>query len=671
MKVQYSYLKNFLNIDLTQEQLAEVFTKVGFECEIDGPIIDFDITPNRGDVLSLRGLQREFHAHLSQKLKDKLSYKKLKFEKDKTVINKIDKTGCGNYHLMKIIGLSSIKNLDSEKKDFLSAAGVPLISPLVDLGNYVMLEIGAPMHVFDLDLLDLPINVLFNFDNEPFQIIGGDLKNLEDSSLTIQDQKGVQAVAGIIGGEKTSVSKNTTSIAVEAAFFHPDKIVNQARQYGLATDASHRFERGVDPAIQKQALERFLFLLDDIAKYDAVKGVEGSSQALKAKFVPLSIERFNNFSGLMLTAKTISSLLENLGFALNSTNKKNLSFKVPSHRFDISLEEDLYEEILRCYGYDKIPINSPKRGPVPPKNKISLTSDLKTGLVYGGFKELMHMPFVSEENFMKLNSHSNKPAELLNPINENESLMRHSLFEGLFSAINLNVKKGYSSLKVFESGNVFHKRGDHFIQHHHISGIVYHHEPQKSWNSKAIPYDFYSFKAEIYKLLRTLDIDDLRLEANSDIKAFNLNSMDIFSGKKKIGAFGEIDLAVTQKLIKNTAFGFEFYPKEILHTSKVIELKPISKFPSSTRDINILISKSYTYDDIQVKLSRSKINYLHTFNLANTFEGKGIPDGFISLTMRFIFQSNDRSLIDSDVSQSIKRIIRIMGKSFQAKVRDQ
>ena len=130
------------------------------------------------------------------------------------VINKIDKTGCGNYHLMKIIGLSSIKNLDSEKKDFLSAAGVPLISPLVDLGNYVMLEIGAPMHVFDLDLLDLPINVFFNFDNEPFQIIGGDLKNLEDSSLTIQDQKGVQAVAGIIGGETNCPDSTITSSIV-------------------------------------------------------------------------------------------------------------------------------------------------------------------------------------------------------------------------------------------------------------------------------------------------------------------------------------------------------------------------------------------------------------------------------------------------------------------------
>ena len=258
----------------------------------------------------------------------------------------------------------------------------------------------------------------------------------------------------------------------------------------------------------------------------------------------------------MLTAKTISSLLQNLGFDLKSTNKKNLSFEVPSHRFDISLEEDLYEEILRCYGYDNIPINPPKRGPIRSKNKISITSALKTGLVFGGFKELMHMPFVSEENFMKLNSHSRKPAELLNPINENEPMMRNSLFEGLFSAINLNVKKGYSSLKVFESGNVFHSRGNNFIQHEHISGIVYHHEPQKSWDSKVISYDFYSFKAEIYKLLLTLGVDNLQLEPNSNIKAFNFNSMNILSGKKVIGALGEIDLAVTHKLIKNTAFGF-------------------------------------------------------------------------------------------------------------------
>ena len=669
MKVQYSYLKSFLSTHLTQEELADVFTKVGFECELDGPIIDFDITPNRGDALSLRGLKREFHADQFKKLKDTLSYKKLKFKKDKTVINKIDQTGCGNYHLMTIKGLSSIKNLDIKKRNFLSAAGVPLISPLVDLGNYVMLEIGAPMHVFDLDLLDLPINVLFNFNNEPFQIIGGDFKNIENSSLTILDQKGVQAVAGIIGGEETSVSKNTTNIAVEAAFFHPDKIVNQARKYGLATDASHRFERGVDPLIQKKALERFLFLLDDIAEYDSVKCTEGNSPALKSKFVPISIERFNNFSGLMLTAKTISSYLENLGFDLKSTNKKNLSFEVPSHRFDISLEEDLYEEILRCYGYDNIPINPPKPGPIRSKNKISITAALKAGLVFGGFKELMHMPFVSEETFMKLNTHSRKPAELLNPINENEPMMRHNLFDGLFSALNFNVKKGYSSLKVFESGNVFHKRGNNFIQHAHISGIVYHHEPQKRWDSKVIPYDFYSFKGEIYKLLQTLGVDDLRLESNSANKAFNLNSMDIFSGKKAIGSLGEVDLEVTKKLIKNTAFGFELYPEEISCNSMVFDLKPISKFPSSTRDINILINKSHTYMDVQKILTNAPINFLNNFALVNTFEGKGIPDGFISMTLSFILQSADKSLKDSEINDSMNQVLCILKKSLKVEIR--
>ena len=669
MKVQYSYLKNFLTTTKPIAKLADAFTKVGFECEEDGSSIDFDITPNRGDALSLRGLQREYDALQSKKLKDTLPYKKLVFKKDKTVINKIDKTGCGNYHLMTIAGISSIKNLDVKKRAFLSAAGIPLISPLVDLGNYVMLEIGSPMHVFDLDLLDLPINILFQSNNEPFQIIGGDLKNLESSSLTIQDQQGVQAVAGIIGGEKTSVSKNTINIAVEAAFFYPDKIVNEARKYGLATDASHRFERGVDPTIQKKALERFIFLLDDIAEYDSVKCFEGDSQTVKSNVVPLSIERFNQFSGLTLTPKTISSLLKNLGFTLNSTNKKNLSFSVPSHRFDISLEEDLYEEILRCYGYDKIPVNKPKPGPIPLKNNISIESELKTGLVFGGFTELMHMPFVSEENFTKLNSKTKKPAQLLNPINENEPMMRGSLFEGLFSAINLNVKKGHLSLKVFESGNVFHKSGNDFVQHGHISGIVYYHEPQKRWDSTVIPYDFYSFKAELYKLLQTLGVDNLRLEPNSDNRAFNLNSMVIFSGKKAIGALGEINLAVTQKLIKNTAFGFELYPEEILCRSKTIELKPISKFPSSTRDINILISKSHTYQMVEKTLNAGSISFLNNFALVNTFEGKGIPDGLISMTLSFTFQSSKKSLKDSEINDSMTHVLRVLKKSLGADIR--
>ena len=670
MKIQYSYLKSFLPTDLSQIKLADVFTKVGFECELDGAMIDFDITPNRGDVLSLRGLQREFHAHQSKKLKDHLAYSKLSFKKDKMVIDKINHEACGNYNLMSIRGVSSIRSLDTKKQRFLLAAGVPLISPLVDLGNYVMLEMGTPMHIFDLDRLALPINVLFPaIRNSSLQVIGGEQKNIDISSLTIQDQEGIQALAGIIGGDKTSVSKQTKNIAVEAAFFYPEKIMNQARKYGLATDASHRFERGVDPELQKQALARFLFLLSDVAKYDSMECFEGSSKLFKTQYIFLSAAKFNSFSGLALSDKQIQNILKNLGFDCELSGNKKMRFKVPSHRFDIGLEEDLYEEILRCYGYDNVPITPPKPGPSIAKKEISIASELKSGLVFSGFKELMHIPFVSEETFSKLNGNSWAPAELLNPINANEPFMRGSLFGALFSAVHLNLKKGHSAIKVFELGNVFHKAASGFNQEKHLAGIIYHHELQSSWSSQASQYNFYSVKAEILKLLDTLGIHGLSLSANSSDTVFNVNSMDIFVGKKKIGAFGEIDIAVTQKLIKNPAFGFELYPDNMSNKPKNIKLIPTSKFPLSTRDMNILISKSIEYAEIDRILAKGKIKFLNAFSLTNTFEGKGIPNGFISMTFRFTFQSNNKSLTESEINDSMDHAFNLLSKAVKAEIR--
>ncbi|MDB9934932.1 phenylalanine--tRNA ligase subunit beta [Gammaproteobacteria bacterium] len=670
MKVQYSFLKDYLSTDLSQSKLADVFTKVGFECESDGSIIDFDITPNRGDVLSLRGLQREFQAQQSKVFKDKWHYKTLTFKKDKTIINKIDKSGCGNYQLMLVRGLHSVKVLDKKKRNFLSAAGVPLIHPLVDLGNYVMLEMGTPMHVFDLDHLELPLNIAFPASKKnSFQAIGGDTKIVEPSSLTIQDQKGIQAIAGIIGGHESSVSKNTKNVAVEAAFFNPDTIANQARKYGLATDASHRFERGVDPALQQKALARFLFLLKEAAQYDSIDCYEGSSVKLKPRAISLNVERFNNFSGLSLSAKKIRLFLETLGFTSSPTKTDHLKFHIPSHRFDMELEEDLYEEILRCYGYDNIPINPPKSGPIAKATDYSVSEKLKGGLVFGGFQELMHMPFVSTATFNALNSNDWSPAELSNPINENESLMRGSLFGSLFSAINLNVKKGYSAIKFFEHGNVFHKVKNGFAQESNISGLIYFHESQKTWSDKSLQYDFYSLKAEVLKLLETLRVHSIQLVPNSSSTIFTTNAMDIFAGKKKIGMLGEINPTATQKLIKNPAFGFEIYPERISTKSSTLKLKPVSKFPSSSRDLNILINQSYLYAEIETVLLNSKIKFLHSLALANTFEGQGIPDGSISLTLRFMFQSPVKSLKESEINTSMDKAFHLLNKAFKAKIR--
>ncbi len=670
MKIQYSYLKNFLNTKLSKNRLVDVFTQVGFECESVGDVIEFDITPNRGDVLSLKGLEREFYAYQGTKSKKKLETSKLNLTKDHKVISQIDVSGCGNYHLMLIKDLQKIKNLDAKKRSFIESAGVPLIHPLVDLGNYVMLEIGAPMHVFDLDKLDLPINVQFpKSNNNSLEVIGGDVKDIQLSSLTIQDQSGIQAIAGIIGADRSSVSSNTSNIAVEAAFFKQETIVNQARKYGLATDASHRFERGVDPEIQQLALERYLFLLNQIATYDSVELFHSQSKKAKKKNVHLNIKRFNNFSGLSMKARQASLILKNLGFDIVTNNSKSLVFNIPSHRFDICLEEDLYEELLRCYGYDNIPISKPKAGPIIKNKENDALEKLRLGFVYAGFKELMHMPFVSKESFKQLNSKDWTAAELQNPINENEPFLRGSLFRSLFSAVNNNVKKGYTSIKVFEAGNVFKKEKIGFGQSLHLSGIIYKHESYQGWNQKKFIYDFFSLKAEILKLLQTLGIQNAKFLKAKSLSPFNDNALDIFVGKQKIGIIGEIDISITEKLIKKAAFGFEIYPEKISLFFKNPRIKKTSKFPLSTRDINIVTDKSIAYQEVENLITKGAIKHLTSFHLIDTFEGKDIPKGFVSMTLRFIFQSNAKSLLESEINGSMQMILKLLEKRLNAKIR--
>ena len=670
MKIQYSYLKNFLNTKLSQKKLSDVFTQVGFECEIEGDLIEFDITPNRGDVLSLKGLEREFYAYQSTKHSRKLETSSLKPIKDRTVIDQIDASGCGNYHLMLVQGLQKIKNLDAKKLSFIESAGISLINPLVDLGNYVMLEIGAPMHVFDLDKLALPINVRFPKENNTsVTVIGGDVKDVRSSSLTIQDQSGIQAIAGIIGSEQSSVSSNTTNIAVEAAFFRPEVIVNQARKYGLATDASHRFERGVDPEIQKLALERYLFLLNQIAEYDSVALYCSYSKKTKKKNVKLDIERFNKFSGISMKANQAILILKNLGFKLHTRSEKNFTFNIPSHRFDISLEEDLYEELLRSFGYDNIPISKPSAGPIIKNRQDNVLDYLRLGFVHSGFKELMHMPFVSRESFQQLNSNNWIAAELLNPINESEPLLRGNLFRPLFAAINSNVKKGYTSIKVFEAGNVFRKERNSFTQSLHLSGMIYHHEPQQTWSHKELAYDFYSLKAEISKLLQTLGMQNIEFQKASSFMPFNENALDVFIGKYKIAVIGEIDLSVTEKLVKKKAYGFVIYPEKISLVSINPKIVKTSKFPLSTRDINIVLDKSISYEEVERSISQGAIKHLTSFNLINTFEGKDIPKGSVSMTLRFTFQSNAKSLLESEINRSMQMTLKVLEERLNAKIR--
>jgi len=383
----------------------------------------------------------------------------------------------------------------------------------------------------------------------------------------------------------------------------------------------------------------------------------------------LDVARFNKFSGLSLKVSTGILILKNLGFKVHARSEKNVTFKIPSHRFDISLEEDLYEELLRSYGYDNIPISKPKAGPITNNKQSHALGNLRLGLVHSGYKELMHMPFVSRESFHQLNSNNWTPAELQNPINENEPLLRGSLFRSLFAAVNSNVKKGHTSIKVFEAGNVFKKEKSGFTQSLHLSGIIYHHEPQQTWSQKELTYDFFSLKAEISKLLQTLGMQNIELQKASSLAPFNENVLDIFIGKQKIGVMGEIDLSVTEKLVKKQAYGFVIYPEKISLSSVNPKIVKTSKFPLSTRDINIVIDKSISYEEVESLISQGTIKHLVSFNLINTFEGKDIPKGSVSMTLRFTFQSNTKSLLESEINSSMQTILKLLEKRLNAKIR--
>jgi phenylalanyl-tRNA synthetase beta chain len=281
----------------------------------------------------------------------------------------------------------------------------------------------------------------------------------------------------------------------------------------------------------------------------------------------------------------------------------------------------------------------------------------------------MHMPFVSRDSFHQLNSNNWKPAELQNPINENEPLLRGSLFRSLFAAVNSNVKKGYTSIKVFEAGNVFKKEKSGFTQSLHLSGMIYYHEPQQTWSQKELTYDFFSLKAETSKLLQTLGVQNIEFQKASSLMPFNENALDIFMGKQKIAVIGEIDLSLTEKLVKKQAYGFVIYPEKISFAPINLKIKKTSKFPLSNRDINIVIKKSIFYEEVESAILQGAIKHLISFNLINTFEGKDIPKGSVSMTLRFTFQSNAKSLLESEINSSMEMILKLLEKRLSAKIR--
>ena len=676
MQFSRNWLKDFINLNISTEDICSQLTMAGIE--VDGydsfnskitgkdSIIKLDITPNRGDCFSVYGVARELAVINNLHLKDPV-FKPIKssFEEDIKIkackeapiyvgrsINRINLRG-------KTLPLVAERLTLSDQK---------LIDPVVDITNYILLELGQPLHAFDRDKLEGNINVRKAKETENLVLLDDQEINLSSDCLVISDEKKSIAFAGIMGGKNTCVSPKTKSIFLESAFFKPSIIRGRARRFGFQTDASIRFERGVDFDIQVLAIERASEILHETVggEFGSIQESKLIKELPKAKKVLLDLDRANKILGTNITSLKAKKYFKGLGMNPKGTSRK-LSLTSPSWRYDIEIEADLIEELARLEGYDSLPTRS-----LEPKRKIQSDSKEKlisTSLVSQGFSEVINYSFISEDDEMVFGE-SNKMVEVENPISQNMKFMRSSLFPGLINTFIHNLNNGLDSQKLFEIGSVFsHKKSEKPSERMRVSGLIYGDVVPNHWLDKPRKVNFYDTKGVIEKIISSFD-NAINFDPKSSDFFHPGISSTIYSNSKEIGQLGALSPNIIRKIgIKEDVFLFSL-DIEALKIKSLQKFTRYSKFPSIQRDLSFVVDKDITSHELSVLIKSKAGKDLNSLDLFDVYEGKGIENNKKSLAISLTWQSSKGTLLDSDIDKVVEKIVNSVKKELDGDLRN-
>ena len=490
MKILKSHLDEKLGKKKSVANLSNQLTMLGLEVDSIAKLksdfcIDIDLTPNRGDCFSALGVAREIAASDQTSLK-KEKYLVKKHGNSKTKVLVQAKEACPKYSYLEISSLSltnskgKVKELPQQINSRLEAAGINLINPVVDILNYVMLDIGQPMHAFDKNKISGDIKIRFAKNNEKINLLDDQTISLSEDCLLITDAKGPIAFAGIMGSKDSSVEMDTSAVVLESAFFAPKFIRGKARKFGIQTDASQRFERGVDFNLQLKALEMASALIIKYLGGSCTKAKEiiSNSDLPKQKKINLSVNFLNQKLGTKLPIKKIKQLLQYLNIKIIAAQSDLIKILTPSHRFDLEIQEDLVEEIARLVGYDNLPNRELKTAQQNfSKTDYSKTLELKKFLTHNNFQEVINYSFI-DDGLQKELELSKGIIKIQNPITENLNSMRTSLFPGLITNLISNAKRGNDYLKIYEEGKVFSKIKS-IKESNHLAGLIFDQEKKK------------------------------------------------------------------------------------------------------------------------------------------------------------------------------------------------
>lgn len=652
---------------------APVGTDIRDYLQLDDKVIEIGLTPNRADCLGIAGIAREVG------LLNRLPVKALAYDKvsesipDTFPVELQAAQRCPRYvgRIIKGVDVSRPSPLWLQEK--LRRCGVRSIDAVVDVTNYLLLELGQPMHAFDYDKLRGGIVVRTAQQGESLELLDGQTVELKPDILVIADHGGPVAMAGIMGGQSTAVGQGTTNIFLEAAFFTPELLAGKARSYGLHTDSSHRFERGVDFKLQVEAMERASQLLLDIVGGEAgpVQEVVSKGDLPARPDVILRAARIEKLLGFGLEGSEVERILSGLGLGVTATDE-GWTCTVPSWRFDIAIEADLLEELARVYGYNRLPVTHIHADLVIPAKPETVLSPrvLRRHLSASGYREAITYSFV-DPKLQQLFDPQLQPVALSNPISADMAVMRTSLLPGLVTAVLRNTNRQQPRVRMFETGLRFVPGESGLRQVPTLGIVVTGQRFAESWANTAGAADFFDLKGDLQSLLaQTRAPESFEFKAGQRAALHPGQTAVISRNGHECGYIGALHPTASAELGLNAAlYVCEIDLESVLET-RLPAFSELSRFPEVRRDLAVVVDKSVPAAELMENVRAVAGTYLTDLRLFDVYEGKGIDPKRKSMALGLTFRDQSRTLGDEDVNLAMGQVIDLLEKNYKAELRN-
>jgi phenylalanyl-tRNA synthetase beta chain len=638
---------------------------------LDDHLIEIDLTPNRGDCLSIRGVARELSARNNAPMQPP-AFDQVAQQLDDTFPVDIDADSCCASYAGRIIrGIDATATTPLWMTEKLRRCGLRSISPSVDVTNFVMMELGQPMHAFDMDKLEQGIHVRLATAGEKLTLLDEREVTLDDDTTVIADKSRAVAIAGIMGGNATGVTSDTNNVLLEAALFTPLGIAGKPRRYNAYTDSAQRFERGVDSNLQLHAIERATALLTDIVGGQAGPVFEVRNKTLDRQFSEFKLRRsrLTNFLGTTVADQRVTEILQRLGIDTREVEDGWMA-TAPSWRYDIAIEEDLIEEIARVHGFDQMPRTNPRFTP-----EIGAASEadmprfrIQQLLVDRGYQEAVCYSFVDAEKQIHFDPDAQALA-LANPISSDMGVMRNTLWVGLCETLQSNLNRQQSDIRLFECGLKFVMQDDDLIQKPVLAGLVSGLRSPDHWSASPDAADFYDVKADVETVLEAANGRTFHFEPGAHPALHPGMCAQIMSADTAVGWLGAMHPKLQKTLdLSQLPIMFEI-ELEQLDSTKIPAFMDISKFPSVRRDLSVTLNQEVSYATIEACVKSHAPASLRSVRIVDVYTGSGITDGSKSVALGLILQDFSRTLDDIEIDSAVSLILNGLQSDLGATLR--